>query len=403
MVWGLSEATSPLLRDLLGLAGLKKSVSWEVKPESEESLIGFTILDCCLLPFTLLFWWWLLIWCEGDPFVELEPAEDIEHIELFLEPKDELFEGLEGGVWKVNPSDFMSLITCSDTVGNLKGSSVHWTSLLLISSSCWKSVTIEASSSSTGLREATNVQYLDLSSVKAFLQAFFSVSCKTLRFFVSSSSEESNALEAICWSLDPDLDFFCFFWALETASDLFLTSDRSFLYSLAWSLSMVVADFFQSSNLSWRGKTMQSKTAPQSAFSLDSIDLCRITILVKQAPISRVAPLVFVAASAIFWKLSKKAPKTNNVVLRWECNLAALLTKSSYCGTPVFMSLTTCWKRPPRAEHSLSRLSIASILAHCVSKKICYSFSKSFFFFQSSIWKHTNTLHFYLIMAVSIL
>ena len=40
----------------------------------------------------------LLIWCEGDPFVELEPAEDIEHIELFLEPKDELFEGLEGGV-----------------------------------------------------------------------------------------------------------------------------------------------------------------------------------------------------------------------------------------------------------------------------------------------------------------
>ena len=70
------------------------------------------------------------MWCEGDPFVELEPAEDIEHIELFLEPKDELFEGLEGGVWKVNPSDFMSLITCSDTVGNLKGSwkyeTKHW-------------------------------------------------------------------------------------------------------------------------------------------------------------------------------------------------------------------------------------------------------------------------------------
>ena len=32
--------------------------TWEVKPESDESLIGFTILDCCLLPFTLLFWWW---------------------------------------------------------------------------------------------------------------------------------------------------------------------------------------------------------------------------------------------------------------------------------------------------------------------------------------------------------
>ena len=62
------------------------------------------------------------MWCEGDPFVELEPAEDIEHIELFLEPKDELFEGLEGGVWKVNPSDFMSLITCSDVAGSLKGS-----------------------------------------------------------------------------------------------------------------------------------------------------------------------------------------------------------------------------------------------------------------------------------------
>ena len=35
---------------------------------------------------------------------------------------------------------------------------------------------------------------------------------------------------------------------------------------------------------------IRSDTHPQSAFSLDSIDLCRITILVKQAPISRVAP-----------------------------------------------------------------------------------------------------------------
>ena len=42
------------------------------------------------------------------------------------------------------------------------------------------------------------------------------------RFFVNSSMEESNALEAICWSLDPDLDFFCFFWARWTASDFFL-------------------------------------------------------------------------------------------------------------------------------------------------------------------------------------
>ena len=30
--------------------------------------------------------------------MELEPVEEIEHIEFFLEPKDELFEGLEGGV-----------------------------------------------------------------------------------------------------------------------------------------------------------------------------------------------------------------------------------------------------------------------------------------------------------------
>ena len=35
---------------------------------------------------------------DSEVCMELEPAEEIEHIELFLEPKDELFEGLEGGV-----------------------------------------------------------------------------------------------------------------------------------------------------------------------------------------------------------------------------------------------------------------------------------------------------------------
>ena len=37
-----------------------------------------------------------------------------------------------------------------------------------------------------------------------------------------------------------------------------------------------------------------------------------------------------------------------------------------------FMSLTTCWKSPPRAEHSLSRLSIASIFALQIFVKITH-------------------------------
>ena len=41
----------------------------------------------------------------------LEPAELIEHIELFLEPRE---EGEEGGVWNVTPPSvvLMSLRTC---------------------------------------------------------------------------------------------------------------------------------------------------------------------------------------------------------------------------------------------------------------------------------------------------
>ena len=44
--------------------------------------------------------------------------------------------------------------------------------------------------------------------------------------------------------------------------------------------------------------------------------LCLITILVRQAPISLVAPRVFVAESAIFWKVSKKEPNAKIVFLQ---------------------------------------------------------------------------------------
>ena len=60
----------------------------------------------------------------------------------------------------MNPSDFISLTTCSDEAGNLKGSSVHWANFLFISSNCWKSETMADSCSRTGLSEATKVQYL---------------------------------------------------------------------------------------------------------------------------------------------------------------------------------------------------------------------------------------------------
>jgi hypothetical protein len=42
---------------------------------------------------------------------ELEPAELMEHMELFLEPSE---EGEEGGVWNITPpdTDLMSLNTC---------------------------------------------------------------------------------------------------------------------------------------------------------------------------------------------------------------------------------------------------------------------------------------------------
>ena len=42
---------------------------------------------------------------------ELEPAELMEHMALFLEPRE---EGEEGGVWNTTPpdTDLMSLRTC---------------------------------------------------------------------------------------------------------------------------------------------------------------------------------------------------------------------------------------------------------------------------------------------------
>ena len=41
-----------------------------------------------------------------------------------------------------------------------------------------------------------------------------------------------------------------------------------------------------------------------------------MTILVRQAPISLVAPFVLVAASAIFWKVSRKEPSARIVFLQ---------------------------------------------------------------------------------------
>ena len=66
-------------------------------------------------------WWFLMwrcicAWCEGE-LVEpplLEPAELMEHMELFLLPR---LEGEEGGVWKITPpsADLMSLKTYRDS------------------------------------------------------------------------------------------------------------------------------------------------------------------------------------------------------------------------------------------------------------------------------------------------
>ena len=67
---------------------MRKSLKFtcEVKPESwedtEDSLMG--LFDCLAFKLTLLFW---LKWCDGDPLDD--PAELIEHIELFRDPEKE--------------------------------------------------------------------------------------------------------------------------------------------------------------------------------------------------------------------------------------------------------------------------------------------------------------------------
>ena len=60
--------------------------------------------------------WCICAWCEGE-LVEpplLEPAELMEHMELFLLPR---LEGEDGGVWKMTPpsADLMSLNTYRDS------------------------------------------------------------------------------------------------------------------------------------------------------------------------------------------------------------------------------------------------------------------------------------------------
>ena len=59
---------------------------------------------------------WSWAWCDGE-LVEpplLEPAELMEHMELFLLPR---LEGEEGGVWNMTPpsADLMSLNTLRES------------------------------------------------------------------------------------------------------------------------------------------------------------------------------------------------------------------------------------------------------------------------------------------------
>ena len=72
--------------------------------------------------------------------------------------------------------------------------------------------------------------------------------------------------------------------------NIILDKDITNTYSFEWSLSMIAADFLQSSIWSCMGRIMQSRRAAHKVFIRDSIDLCRMTILVRQAPMSRVAP-----------------------------------------------------------------------------------------------------------------
>lgn len=155
--------------------------------------------------------------------------------------------------------------TCSEAGGSLKGSSVCLESFLETSSNCWNSVTSETSSSSKGFRQATKVQYRDRSSVKTRRTAFFSVSERCFMLLFTSLTAASTI---ICDLGSLFLRFF--FWILSEFSVFFLISARSFLYSLAWSLSRLEVVLRHSSNLSCRGSTMHSSNALQHKTRIDS-------------------------------------------------------------------------------------------------------------------------------------
>ena len=62
--------------------------------------------------------------------------------------------------------------------------------------------------------------------------------------------------------------------------------------------------------------------------------LCLITILVRQMPRSVLEPLVLEAQSAIFWKVSRKEEKAEEVARSWVCSLELLHRNSSNRGRP---------------------------------------------------------------------
>ena len=112
---------------------------------------------------------------EGE--VGFEDSEAIEHMELFLEP----MEGVEGGVAKQKAPPFSndaSSITCSSSMKS--GLVVTLPNLAMISSIWPTSDNMPSSSSITGFKEATKLQYLCRSSVSTLLRHFFSCSCSCL-------------------------------------------------------------------------------------------------------------------------------------------------------------------------------------------------------------------------------
>ena len=135
----------------------------------------------------------------------------------------------------------------------------------------------------------SRIFYLDLSSTMTFRRKFRSHSIMDLKcLWISWAAALWSSLEAIFLSLSFLL---IFLWALEVDSFFFLISDLNFLNSFEWSLSTWFVTFLQSSNLSCKGPTRHSIRAVHKVFIRDSIDLCRITSLVKQEPMSLVEPI----------------------------------------------------------------------------------------------------------------